>query len=263
MRTIMVLLVAVAAGSVLTFSAASAARKPVTKTFHVALTGEAESPAGDPVATGTATIRLRTDGRVCYQLAAKNLPKAVAAHIHKGKAGVSGNVVVPLKTPNAAGNAKGCTKAKKALVRSMIKSPRGFYVNVHTGEFPNGAIRGQLKGSSTKSFGTVVKRTLNGTSEPNATGTAVLRFRPGLVCFRLTAANVTLPTLAAHIHKGAAGANGNVVVPLQAPDANGMADGCQTADQSLIADILANLSGYYVNVHTKEHPGGAIRAQLA
>ena len=75
MRTIMVLLVAVAAGSVLTFSAASAARKPVTKTFHVALTGEAESPAGDPVATGTATIRLRTDGRVCYQLAAKNLPR--------------------------------------------------------------------------------------------------------------------------------------------------------------------------------------------
>ena len=136
MRTIMVLL-AVAAGSILTFSAASAARKPVTKTFHVALTGEAESPAGDPVATGTATIRLRTDGRVCYEVAAKNLPRALAAHIHKGKAGVSGNVAVPLKTPNAAGNAKGCTKAAKALVRSMIKSPRAFYVNVHTAEFPS------------------------------------------------------------------------------------------------------------------------------
>jgi hypothetical protein len=261
----MVLLAAVAAGSVLTFSAASAARKPVTKTFHAALTGEAESPAGDPVATGTATIRLRTDGRVCYQLAAKNLPRALAAHIHKGKAGVSGNVVVPLKTPNAAGNAKGCTKAKKALVRSMIKSPSAFYVNVHTAEFPNGAIRGQLKGSSTKSFGTIVKRTLNGTSEPNATGSAVLRFRPddGLVCFRLTAGNVTLPTIAAHIHRGAAGANGNVVVPLKAPDANGTSDGCTAADQSLIQDILGSLSGYYVNVHTKEHPGGAIRAQLA
>ncbi len=264
MRTIMVLL-AVAAGSILTFSAASAARKPVTKTFHVALTGEAESPAGDPVATGTATIRLRTDGRVCYEVAAKNLPRALAAHIHKGKAGVSGNVAVPLKTPNAAGNAKGCTKAAKALVRSMIKSPRAFYVNVHTAEFPNGAIRGQLKGSSTKSFGTIVKRTLNGTSEPNATGTAVLRFRPegGSVCFRLTAANVTLPTIAAHIHKGAAGTNGNVVVPLIAPDADGTSAGCTTADESLIQDILENLSGYYVNVHTKEHPGGAIRAQLA
>lgn len=263
MRTIMVLLAALAAGSILTYSAASAARKPVTKTFHVALTGEAESPAGDPVATGTATIRLRTDGRVCYQLAAKNLPRAVAAHIHKGKAGVSGNVVVPLKTPNAAGNAKGCMKAKKALVRSMIKSPRAFYVNVHTGEFPNGAIRGQLKGSSTKSFGTVIKRTLNGTSEPNATGTAVLRFRPGLVCYRLTAANVTLPTVGAHIHRGAAGASGNVVVPFTPPGATGTSDGCTATDQSLIDEILGNLSGFYVNIHTTEHKGGAIRAQLA
>ena len=266
MRIIMVVLAVVAAGSVLTFSAASAARKPVTKTFHVALTGEAESPAGDPVATGTATVKITAaKGKVCYQLSAKNLPRAVAAHIHRGKAGVAGNVVVPLNTPNAAGNSKGCAKASKALLRGMVKSPSAFYVNIHTGEFPNGAIRGQLKGSSAKTFGTILKRTLNGTSEPNATGTAVLRFRPddGLVCFRLTAGNVTLPTVAAHIHKGAAGANGNVVVPLKAPDATGTADGCTTADQSLIADILANLSGYYVNVHTKEHPGGAIRAQLA
>jgi CHRD domain len=268
MRTIMVLLAALAAGSVLTFSAASAGTnaKPATKTFRVALTGEAESPAGDPVATGTATLKLRAgQGKVCYQLSAKNLPRAIAAHIHKGKAGVSGNVVVPLKTPNAAGSSTGCAKASKALVRSMLKSPTGYYVNIHTGEFPNGAIRGQLKGSSTKSFGTILKRTLQGTTEPNATGTAVLRFRPddGLVCYRLTAANVTLPTVGAHIHKGAAGVSGPVVVPFTAPGADGTSDGCTASDKSLIADILGDLSGYYVNVHTTEHKGGATRAQLA
>lgn len=266
MRTILVSLAAIAAGSVLTFSAADAARKPVTHTFHVALVGEAEDPAGDPVATGTATVRLKAGvAKACYTLAAKNLPRAIAAHIHKGKAGSSGNVVVPLKTPNAAGKSHGCAKASKKLVAAMIKRPKSFYVNVHTREFPNGAIRGQLKGSSKKAFGKVIVRELVGTSEPNATGTAVFRFRPddGLICYRLRVANITLPAFAAHIHIGAAGTNGNVVVPLTAPGADGTSDGCVTVEPGLLNDILGNLSGYYVNVHTNEHKGGAIRAQLA
>ena len=267
MRTIMLLLAAVAAGSVLTFSAANAgiAKKPVTHTFRVTLTGETESPVGDPVATGTATLRLRAGkARVCYQLSAKNLPRAIAAHIHRGKAGVSGNVVVPLKTPNAAGKSNGCAKASKALVRSMIKRPGAYYVNVHTAEFQAGAIRGQLKGSSS-AVGRIITRTLNGTTEPNAAGSVVLRFRQaaGQVCYRVTVANVTLPTIGAHIHRGGAGASGPVVVPFTPPGASGTSDGCATVDQSLIGEILGNLSGFYVNVHTTEHRGGAIRAQLA
>ena len=79
-------------------------------------------------------------------------------------------------------------------------------MNVHTAEFPAGAVRGQLTGTSTASFGWVVAVDLKGTSEPNATGTAVVRIRQdaGMVCYRLHAANVTLPTVAAHIHRGAA-----------------------------------------------------------
>ena len=44
------------------------------RAFTIALTGEAESPAGDPVATGTATDRVRAgQGQLCYQVEAKNL----------------------------------------------------------------------------------------------------------------------------------------------------------------------------------------------
>jgi hypothetical protein len=236
------------------------------RAFQVALTGEAEgSPAGDPAGTGTATVRLRAgQGQVCYKLAAVNLPAVAAAHIHSGAAGASGPVVVPLQTPNASGTANGCAGVARTLVASILANPGSYYVNVHTADFPSGAIRGQLTGTSTASLGTSFAFDLKGSSEPNATGTAVIRVRKdaGQVCYRLHAANVTLPTAAAHIHRGAAGATGPVVVPFNAPGADGNASGCAPADAALIDDILANPAGYYVNVHTKEHPAGAIRAQL-
>src|SRR5262249_54079845 len=122
--------------------------------FAIALTGEAESPAADPVATGTATVRLRNgQGQVCYTFAAVNLPPAVAAHIHRANVGASGPVVVPLRTPNAAGTARGCAPAQRTLVHAILANPGSYYVNVHTTEFPNGAIRGQLTGTSPNSFG--------------------------------------------------------------------------------------------------------------
>jgi hypothetical protein len=105
---------------------------------------------------------------------------------------------------------------------------------------------------------------LKGSSEPNATGSAVLRFikADAKVCYRLHAANVTLPTIAAHIHRGAAGVNGPVVVPFTAPGADGNSSGCTASTATLIDEITGKPAGFYVNVHTKEHPAGAIRGQL-
>jgi hypothetical protein len=233
--------------------------------FQVALTGEAETPAGDPVATGTATVRLRAgQGQLCYQLAAANLPAATAAHIHSGAAGVAGPVAVPLTTPDAAGTSSGCATAARSLVASILKAPADYYVNVHTTQFAGGAIRGQLTGTTQDAFGRSFALNLAGTTEPNAKGTAVVRLRKdaALACYRLTVSGVTLPTTGAHIHRGAAGVNGPVVVPFTAPAASGTSDGCAAAAASLIDEIVANPAGFYVNVHTTEHPGGAIRAQL-
>lgn len=235
------------------------------RAFQVALTGDAEAPAGDPVGTGTATFRFRAgQGQVCYQLAAKNLPAAAAAHIHRGATGAAGPVVVPLQTPNAAGESSGCANASRTLVGAILDDPASFYVNVHTSEFPGGAIRGQLTDTSTASFGWIVAVDLKGTSEPNAKGTAVVRIRKdaGLVCYRLHVESVTLPTAAAHIHRGGAGVNGPVVVPFTAPAADGNSSGCATTAAPVIDEIIGNPPGFYINVHTNEHPAGAIRAQL-
>lgn len=234
--------------------------------FDITLTGEQESPAGDPVGNGTATVRLRSgQAQACYKVTVKNLGTAAAAmHIHSGAAGTSGPVVIPLATPGSDGTAAGCATTTRALVAQILANPGSFYLNVHTSDFPGGAVRGQLTGTSPDNVGTIFSITLNGTSEPNATGTAVVRLIPGSnqVCYRLHAANVTLPTVAAHIHRGAAGTNGPVVVPFTAPGADGNSSGCTASTADLVNEIKGNPAGFYVNVHTREHPAGAIRNQL-
>jgi hypothetical protein len=81
------------------------------------------------------------------------------------------------------------------------------------------------------------------------------------VCWDLSSKGLTEVT-AAHIHKGAAGANGPPVVPFSGVDASGASKGCATASADVAKDLVANPGGYYVNVHTKAAPGGAIRGQL-
>ncbi len=118
--------------------------------FSVAMTGEAETPAGDPVATGTSTFRLRAgQGQVCFSIKVDNLrTPAAAAHIHSGAAGVAGAIVVPLKTPDSSGSSTGCVAAARNVVGQILASPVQFYANVHTSEFPGGAVRGQLSGTT-------------------------------------------------------------------------------------------------------------------
>jgi len=78
-------------------------------------------------------------------------------------------------------------------------------------------------------------------------------------------ADLKLPASASHIHKGAAGVAGGVVVDAKgAPDAQGMYKGTATdVDAALLADIMANPANYYYNVHNADFPAGAIRGQLA
>ena len=115
-----------------------------TKTINVSMKGgSAETPKGDPNGTGTAKITLNTStGRVCFRLTWSRIGTPVAAHIHKGKKGVAGPVVIPFF--GGAPKHTGCVKASKSLVKSIAKSPASYYVNVHTQAFPGGAIRAQL-----------------------------------------------------------------------------------------------------------------------
>jgi CHRD domain len=106
------------------------------------------------------------------------------------------------------------------------------------------------------------------TGPGNQSGTATLTVNPGQqeVCFHITIASINAPVFAAHIHIGGAGVNGPIVVPFflfKPPTTQTDFSACVPGSRDVLTAILANPSGYYVNVHTTLSPGGAIRGQLS
>lgn len=106
--------------------------------------------------------------------------------------------------------------------------------------------------------------------DPDGSGAAEVKVyvKKEKLCFTLVVLDITLPTAAAHIHVGAAGEAGPIAVTLKAPaevagTGIGLATGCvKQLDRSVLRDIKANPGDYYVNVHTSDFPGGAVRGQL-
>lgn len=115
-------------------------------TYVANLTGASEVGGGDPDGTGMAEISI-TDGfgQICWDLNnISGIGPITAAHIHRGAAGTNGPPVFTLRKANE-GGWKGCTDGSEWAQDRIENNPGAFYVNVHTAQYPNGAIRGQLR----------------------------------------------------------------------------------------------------------------------
>ncbi|MGA7953565.1 MAG: CHRD domain-containing protein [Gloeobacterales cyanobacterium] len=113
--------------------------------FTASATGTQEVPRpGDQKGSASATFTLNPEKEeVCYEIQAKDITSVTMAHIHSGAAGVAGPVVINLTAP-AEGSSKGCAPVSPRLIQQISQNPENFYFNVHTTEFPKGAVRGQL-----------------------------------------------------------------------------------------------------------------------
>jgi sugar lactone lactonase YvrE len=101
---------------------------------------------GDPDGSALATLTLDTNTRkVCAQIFVADSAQSTQAHIHQGKAGTNGPIVVDF-TPFISSNIiSGCVEeVAPAVLDAMQAKPSNYYVNVHTAEYPAGAMRGQL-----------------------------------------------------------------------------------------------------------------------
>lgn len=115
------------------------------KTYRAVLTGAQEPGGGDPDGVGRAEISVadRAD-QICYDINdVRNIGPITGAHIHRGAPGVNGPIVFTLKSANE-GGFKGCSSRSEWLEDQIEANPSAYYVNLHTAEYPNGAIRGQL-----------------------------------------------------------------------------------------------------------------------
>lgn len=138
MKTIAALLaVSLAAATLVASAPASAA--PVT--LIATLNGASEPAGGEARGSGTFSVEVDADaGDFCYTLTAKGIGAPTAAHVHSGAAGANGPPVVTIAVAEDE-----CVAAEPDVLRPIVANPAGYYVNVHTAAFPQGAIRGQLQ----------------------------------------------------------------------------------------------------------------------
>lgn len=128
------------------------------KSFKAALSG---SEAGvQTMAKGEATFELSKNGKkLSYKVMVSDIENVTAAHIHMGKMGENGPPIAPIKIKGKKGKfsgtlAKGTITSKELMGSLKGKTVKDLvaeieagnaYLNVHTGKYPDGEIRGQIK----------------------------------------------------------------------------------------------------------------------
>lgn len=241
----------------------------VVKQWTIALSAKNENPAlASRNETGTASLTLLSDNSLTYTLSINALVSGdalTAAHIHVGDVITSGAVIVSLNPMFMGSTGMGTvTNLRTSFVDSLKNDANELYFNVHSTQVGSGLVRGQLNTNIEVASDVV----LNGANEP----TPVVTTATGLATLRLTSAKklytkVVITNLetndvmtAAHIHKGAVGANGSVIVPIYGSASEFGTTKIITVDDALFASLKAD--AIYFNAHSMLKSGGLVRGQI-
>jgi hypothetical protein len=237
---------------------------PSAYASDMAASNETTAPIDADAAGGRAQITVdRASRTALYMVHWYNLTgPATAAHFHKGARGSAGP---PIHTISLTGDSTivgvwtGLTDADlQALANGEI------YVNVHTTLNPNGEIREQM--DPIEVFTAAIETTnevppVSG-SPMSGTGVVFLQSYGGVGTY-LSARVAVGPfdATAAHIHRGATGQEGDVIMPLEKVR---FGDWQIEEDQvTSLADLALMREGNtYLNFHTEANPEGEARGQL-
>jgi hypothetical protein len=146
----------VAAGLTIGSADAKKKKKKKKKTFNFKadpMTGANEVPGpgvNDPLGSGSSTFRIKGN-QICgtFNFTTTTPNSTVSGtHIHQAAAGVNGPIVVDFQIATiGVEKCLTCTSGGSCdpgILGQIKANPSGFYANIHTNAFPNGAVRGQL-----------------------------------------------------------------------------------------------------------------------
>ncbi|MBA2282119.1 MAG: CHRD domain-containing protein [Acidimicrobiia bacterium] len=107
------------------------------------LTGDTEVPA--PGSAGIATADLTYDGdQMCLQGSTSDVGPIIGGHVHAAPVGEAGDVVVDFELSTTEDGAFEACEVVGAEGGVIVEDPTNYYVNLHTEEFPDGAVRAQV-----------------------------------------------------------------------------------------------------------------------
>lgn len=239
---------------------ATTATAPDPVTMSITMTGDQQVPAVTTAATGSGSFTLdRSTGALSGSVTLDGIT-ATAVHIHDGEAGSNGGVIVNLsETASNTWSVPANTVLTAAQIASFGNG--ALHLNAHTAANPAGEIRGQLHRK-------VRVATLNGGHEVPSTASAAAGagFLSVDPVTRAASGSITLSGMTAtmaHVHQGAFGQNGGVLINLaqSAADSNTWTVPANTTlSASQYLDFLNN--NLYFNVHSAAFPAGEIRGQI-
>lgn len=242
-----------------------APQAPAPINISALLTRSQENPAFTNFSSsGTGTVTVDPATRKISGVVVTTGVAGTSAHIHSGAPGVAGPVEIPLAGGPTVWTVPDNTILTEAQLAALTSG--GLYFNVHSDKFPEGEIRGQITQQARFA-------SLSGANEvpPNAStasGTGVLAFNPATKGVSGFVRTTGVTGVAAHVHSGAAGTSGPVVIPLAetAPGSGiwAVPGGFTFATPQEEADFMVafNAGTLYFNVHSAAFPDGEIRGQI-